>query len=335
MTFADQWSEQLLVGPVPGCREHVLRRRGARRGASRSTTMRLADVAEQSLKGGDPVAALAQLQEQVRARPADPKLRIFLFQLLCVLGQWDRALNQLTSRPSLDPEALAMAPDLRRRRALRGDPRPRCSTARRSPMIFGQPDQWLALLIESLLVAGRGEHEQSQQLRSLAFDEAPASAGDIDGRPFAWIADADSRLGPVLEAVINGRYYWVPFSRLIKIQIEPPEDLRDMVWMPAHLQFENGGESVALIPTRYPGSETAADGLIALARKTVWEEMAPDAHRGLGQRIIATDADECPSWRSARSRSTGSAEDDAGFRRRSWLINCSRRIGCSRRCWTV
>ena len=49
--------------------------------------MSLANVAEQSLKGGDPAAALAQLQEQVRAAPADPKLRIFLFQLLCVLGQ--------------------------------------------------------------------------------------------------------------------------------------------------------------------------------------------------------------------------------------------------------
>ena len=96
----------------------------------------------------------------------------------------------------------------------------------------------------------------------------------------------------MLEAVINGRYYWVPFSRLTKIEIEPPEDLRDMVWMPAHLQFENGGESVALIPTRYPGSETAEDGLIALARKTVWEEIAPDTHRGLGQRILATDTDD-------------------------------------------
>jgi type VI secretion system protein ImpE len=165
---------------------------------------------------------------------------------------------------------------------------------KKSPMIFGQPDQWLALLIESLLVAGRGEQDRSQELRARAFDEAPTSEGDIDGRPFSWIADADSRLGPVLEAVINGRYYWVPFSRLIKIQIEPPEDLRDIVWMPAHLQFENGGESVALIPTRYPGSETADDGLIALARKTIWEEIGPDTHRGLGQRIIATDTDDTP-----------------------------------------
>ena len=57
----------------------------------------------------------------------------------------------------------------------------------------------------------------------------------------------------MLEAVINGRYYWVPFSRLAEVTIEAPEDLRDVVWMPAHLQFENGGEMVALIPTRYPG----------------------------------------------------------------------------------
>jgi len=187
---------------------------------------------------------------------------------------------------------------------------------KKSPMIFGQPDQWLALLIESLLLAGRAEHARSQELRSRAFEEAPATEGDIDKRPFAWIADADSRLGPVLEAVINGRYYWVPFSRLLKIQLEKPEDLRDMVWMPAHLQFENGGESVALIPTRYPGSQSSSDGLIALARKTVWEEIAPDTHRGLGQRILATDAEDVPlmdvrtvSLNGSSEAAAGSAED--------------------------
>jgi type VI secretion system protein ImpE len=269
--------------------------------------MSLAEVAEQSLKGGDPVAALSQLQEQVRAKPADPKLRIFLFQLLCVLGQWERALNQLSVAASLDPAALAMKQtygDAVRCEAIRDD----VFDGKRSPMIFGQPDQWLALLIESLLVAGRAEHARSHQLRSRAFDEAPTTEGDIDGRPFGWIADADSRLGPVLEAVINGRYYWVPFSRLIKIQIEKPEDLRDVVWMPAHLQFENGGESVALIPTRYPGSQASGDGLIALARKTVWEEMAPDTHRGLGQRVFATDTDDVPLMEVRTISLAGSTE---------------------------
>jgi type VI secretion system protein ImpE len=51
---------------------------------------------------------------------------------------------------------------------------------------------------------------------------------------------------------------------------------------------------VALIPTRYPGSEESPDGLIALARKTIWEEMGADAHRGLGQRILTTDTDDVP-----------------------------------------
>lgn len=253
--------------------------------------MILADAAEQSLKSGDPVAALAQLQEQVRAKPADARLRIFLFQLLCVTGQWERALNQLNVASGLDPEVFAMAQtysDAVKCEAVRDE----VFAGRKSPMIFGQPDHWLALLIESLLVAGGGERDRSSELRALAFDEAPASSGDIDGRPFTWICDADSRLGPVLEAVINGRYYWVPFSRLTRIDFEPPEDLRDMVWLPARLQFANGGESVALVPTRYAGSASAPDGLIALARKTVWEEIAPDAHRGLGQRVFNTDAEE-------------------------------------------
>ena len=64
--------------------------------------------------------------------------------------------------------------------------------------------------------------------------------------------------------------------------------------MPAHLSFENGGESLALIPTRYPGSQSAGEGPIALARKTIWESIGEDAYRGLGQRILTTDGGDIP-----------------------------------------
>lgn len=246
---------------------------------------------EQSLRDGDPLAALQSLQEQVKTKPADAKLRIFLFQLLSVLGQWERALNQLNVAAELDPAALAMAQTYRE--AIRCELlRNQVFDGKKSPMVFGQPDQWLALLIESLLVCGQGRSQQADSLRAQAFDQAEASSGTLDGQPFAWIADADSRLGPVLEAIINGRYYWVPFSRLARISIEAPEDLRDVVWMPAHFQFDNGGETVALIPTRYPGSEQSSEGLIQLARKTVWEETSPGVFYGLGQRVLATDTGE-------------------------------------------
>jgi type VI secretion system protein ImpE len=100
------------------------------------------------------------------------------------------------------------------------------------------------------------------------------------------------RLGPVCEAVINGRYYWVPFARLSRIDLEAPADLRDLVWTPAHFQFANGGETVGLIPTRYPGSEQDPDAQIRLARKTVWQETSPDVFLGIGQRVWATDTGE-------------------------------------------
>ena len=250
-------------------------------------------AAEQSLRDGDPALALQQLQEQVRAHPADAKARIFLFQLLAVLGQWERALTQLSVAAKLDVSALAMAQmygEAIRCEVLRAQ----VFAGKKSPMIFGQPEQWLALLIESLLASGCGQAQESEQLRKLAFDQADASSGTMDDKPFTWIADADPRLGPLLEAIINGKYYWVPFARFSEIIIDAPSDLRDVVWMPAHFLFSNGGESVGLIPTRYPGSETCGEGLLALSRKTIWHEIAPDVFHGLGQRLIATDVGEVP-----------------------------------------
>ncbi|MDB5815042.1 MAG: virulence protein SciE type [Rhodocyclales bacterium] len=244
--------------------------------------------AEKSLGVGDPEAALALLQAGIRSNPSDAKLRIFLFQLLSVLGQWDRALTQLNVAAELDASALAMAQMYReavRCEVLRAE----VFEGRKSPVIFGQPEQWLALLIESMLVAGRGDEAGALVLREQAFEMAPATAGQIDGKPFEWIADADMRLGPVCEAVINGRYYWVPFSRLNQIDIEEPADLRDVVWSPAHFQFANGGETVGVIPTRYPGSQSSADGLVKLARKTEWDEVATGVFHGSGQRLWTTD----------------------------------------------
>ena len=246
-------------------------------------------AAEEALKAGDAALALKLLTEQVRGRPQDPKLRVFLFQLLAVLGQWDRALNQLTAAAELDASALPMAQTYRE--AIH------CETLRlqvfagqKVPMLFGEPEIWIALLIEALLREGRGEADAARTLRAQALEQAPTSSGTINGEPFAWIADADSRLGPVLEAIVNGRYYWLPWNRLSKIDFDPPQDLRDAVWMPAHLEFSNGGEVVALIPTRYPDTVLTGGDALALSRATDWRETAPGDYIGLGQRLITTDA---------------------------------------------
>jgi type VI secretion system protein ImpE len=96
----------------------------------------------------------------------------------------------------------------------------------------------------------------------------------------------------VLEAIINGQYYWIPFQQIQQIQIEEPVDLRDVVWMPAHFVWTNGGDTVGLIPTRYPDSETAEDSLLRLARKTEWTELNEASFIGLGQRLLSTNEND-------------------------------------------
>ena len=249
--------------------------------------------AEQAVREGNLQEALEELQEQVRADPANAKHRTFLFQLLAVRGEWNRALVQLNVAGELDPSALPMVQTYRAAlqcEFLRAD----IFQGKRSPLVFGEPAEWLALLIEALRLTGEGHHERSQELRGQAFEAAPASPGNIDGQSFQWIADADSRLGPVIEAIVNGRYYWIPFCNIREVEIEEPADLRDIVWTPAYFTWANGGRAPALLHARYPGSEASGDPQIQLSRRTEWHLQEGDLHFGYGQRMLATDTDEYP-----------------------------------------
>ncbi len=251
--------------------------------------------AEEALRQGDLDESLRQLQELVRREPANAKYRIFLFQLLALMGRWGRSLNQLEVAGELDAGALAMVQTYRE--ALQCEVlRAEIFAGQRSPLVFGQPEEWLALLIEAQRLAARGGEgaAQARSLRERALEAAPATPGRIDETPFDWIMDGDGRLGPVLEAIVNGRYYWVPFQHLRAIAIDKPEDLRDLVWLPAHFTWSNGGESVGLIPTRYPDSADATDPELRSSRRTEWIEQPDGTFVGLGQRMFFTDRGEYP-----------------------------------------
>ena len=243
-------------------------------------------TAEEHVRAGRLAEALAELQAEVKKRPSDPKLRIFLFQILAVQGQWDRALTQLEVVSDLDPGAVSMHQTYRE--ILRCEVQRReVFAGRQAPLFFGEPAEWMALLLRATQLGAQGKFEEARPLRERAFEEAPATSGTIDGRPFAWIADADTRLGPILEAIVNGKYYWIPFTRLSEHpDREADRSCATSPGLPAVLTFTTGGQSVAFIPTRYPGSEGAADPRVVMARSTEWSEPAPDVHHGLGQRLL-------------------------------------------------
>jgi len=237
--------------------------------------------------------ALSALQTEVRNKPEDTRLRIFLFQLNCALGRLDKALSQLQVIASLDSETMLLAQifrpviacELLRREVFEG---------KRTPLIFGQPTEWLGLLVQANELVARGEFTAAAEARTRAFEAAPASSGKVNGQPCDWVADADSRLGPVLEAIVEGKYYWIPFCRIQKIETVKPSDLRDLVWLPAQFTWSNGGTAPGHIPVRYPGTESSPKDSLRLARETDWQQRAGETYLGLGQRVLATQAEEYP-----------------------------------------
>jgi type VI secretion system protein ImpE len=249
---------------------------------------------EQLVREANLAQALQQLQDRVRRDPGSSADRAFLFQLLAALGQWERAANQLKVLRDLDPGSLitvqmywpAIQSELLRAAVFSGAT---------TPLLLGEPQQWMALLFESLKALSGGDFATAASLRQQAMDAAPARGGTINGEPFEWIADADPRLGPCLEMIVDGKYYWTPIINVRALRLEAPTDLRDLIWAQAAVTWSNGGQVPALIPVRYPGSEgSSATDEHRLSRRTDWIAQPNDTYVGMGQRMLVTDAGEYP-----------------------------------------
>lgn len=250
-------------------------------------------AAQEALAAGDLAGCRSALVEAVRAAPRDDSLRAFLFQFFCVTGEWSRAAQQLEVLGQLKPDALDMVGDYKSAIAAETT-REAVIAGRVQPSVFGDPPSWVGNLVEALRHDADGAGEAAHDLRQRALEAAPAEPGSVNGTRFEWFADADTRFGPVLEVVMNGAYRWLPMTEVAVLEVEPPKDLRDVVWTVAVLTINEGGQWPILIHSRYPGSEASADAAIALARRTEWRSLGGDHAAGLGQRLFAHGDEDVP-----------------------------------------
>jgi type VI secretion system protein ImpE len=240
---------------------------------------------------GDLAGALDAVSARVRQEPGNADLRASLFQVLAASGDWDRARSQLELAASLDAELMpfsrlyldVLAGEAERAAVFAGS---------RTPEIWGASEPWIGDLVAANRLQGAGNYDAAETLRSKAFAVVPTRSGTINGARFDWIADADERLGPVLEAFVNGQYRWLPLERIGAVTIEPPRQLGDQIWLPAVIAWAEGGKQAVLVPTRYAGSEQNEDALIRLGRKTAWRAATEELFEGEGQRVLATDTEE-------------------------------------------
>jgi len=237
--------------------------------------------ADELLRAGDLDGARALLVDAVRRGPQDQPARMFLFQLLCISGEWDKAQIQLRALAQLSPEAqmLAMAYS----QAIDAEKfRAQVFAGTAQPALLVKSSTWAGDLTGALSALCQGRLEDAEALRDQAFDAAPDTPGELDGVAFEWIADGDTRFGPALEAIIAGQWGLVPFDAIEKVESEGPRDLRDIVWLPVQLAFKTGQSVAALLPARYPGTELRQDASLRLTRGTDWVDQ-PWGQAGLGQ----------------------------------------------------
>lgn len=244
------------------------------------------------LKQGEFDQALRSAMEWTRQHPADADLRIGLFQLLAASGQWGRAREQLKLSATLDAErrelvaaySRVLDAELEREQVMSGQ---------MMPLMLGKVGQWQHDLLLALRQDRDGLAVEAAQRRGVAFAQAEAAGGSIDGVRFEWLCDADPRFGPCLEVVLETGYAWVAFSQLRELILEAPVSLRDLLWQPATLVWRNGDAVAGMVPCRYPGSEHSDQAALRLGRRTDWSG-TDIAARGIGQRMLITDHGDHP-----------------------------------------
>ncbi|MBK8977497.1 MAG: virulence protein SciE type [Planctomycetes bacterium] len=243
------------------------------------------DVAD-LLRHGQVQSALAAAKRAFQAQPNDPHRSVLLFELFALVGDLDRAAQRLDVVVQLDPKSVGFAQLYRGALDAEAERR-RVFAGADAPVFAGEPPAWAASFVEALRLDCDGQHDAARDLREAAFESVPATPGQADGVAFPWLADGDSRLGPILEIVIHGRYRWLPIPQIRSLETESPATPRELVWAPAKLTFVSGGHADVLIPARYP-LDPDPDDAVLLARRTDWIELAERSFRGVGQREFLT-----------------------------------------------
>ncbi|MCY1212275.1 ImpE protein [compost metagenome] len=252
---------------------------GGRIGSGLATTLQ---------QTGSVSGAVGAAETAVRQHPGAFDARWQLFQWLCVVADWQRALKQLQVATQLAPDFAQTAHvyrDLIRAEVFRRD----VFKGEREPGALLPAPGWMGRLRAALALTDAGDIEGADRSRHLALSKVSVSSGDHDGAGFAWITDSDTRLGPTCEIVSAGRYAWLPFAQLRKLEMGAVAGLLDLIWRPATLTLADGMVVRGFVPVRYPGSEEGSDA-VRLSRETQWTEIGQTAIIACGQKTWMTDA---------------------------------------------
>ena len=220
-------------------------------------------TAKELLDAGKVREAESALTAALRNDPGNAVQRTFLFELLCLTGQYDRAEKHLHILAKSNREA-----------------------------------EMGAVLYFSAVHAERTRHQMFQKQEFPTSPAKPSPPGKLNGKPFLSISDADPEIGPRLEVYAAGAYLWLPFEHIGSVNIDPPRRLRDTLWTPAFVltgpSFQGADIGQVIIPAIYPFSWKSEDPAVQLGRTMDWVADDEGHNFPVGQKTFIVDGEEVP-----------------------------------------
>lgn len=251
-------------------------------------------------KAGQLQDAIAAQTQEVKSHPADQNKRLFLFELLAFAGNLDRARKQLDVL-KFDQLELETAAQSYRKLLDAEEQRRRLFTDGLKPQFLLDPPEHVNLRLTAVNHLRQQQLSEAAKLLEQANAAAPALHGQLNGKPFDQLRDADDLFGTVLEVMAHGNYFWVPLEQVEFIGMKPPRFPRDLLWVPARLETAASAGDVFL-PAVYPNSHEHHDEAMKLGRLTDWKNAECGPVLGAGLRLfLAGDADvSLLEWRELK-----------------------------------
>jgi len=248
-------------------------------------------TAKELLAASELTAAIDEVTRTVKANPSSIPLRISLFELLLFSGDWNRAEQQLDVIGHQSMEN-GLGVQVYRSNIKAERDRSRLFSDGLRPHFISEPPAYVHLHLDAINRLREGSVGEARAILDRAEEERPALKNALNGASFSDFRDYNDLVGPVLEAIVQDQYTWIPFEQISRLEIDAPKTLRDLIWTPARIEAKDGTNGEIYIHTLYEGSYNHANDQVKLGRMTDWKDLGEDLYLGSGLRLFLLDGED-------------------------------------------
>jgi type VI secretion system protein ImpE len=249
--------------------------------------------AKTQLDAGNLNGAVEAALASVKSNPTDERARTFLFELSCFAGDWDRAERQLDVIGHQDVNAM-IGSQIYRQNINAERNRARLFSGGLKPEFMMSPPSYVEELLTANNRIREGNSAEAREILDKVEEERPAFAAKINGEEVSDFRDYNDLTSCVFEVIVKEAYVWLPFEQVTKVEFTQPKSLRDLFWIQAKIEIENGTTGEMFLPALYANSWKSDNDQARLGRMTDWRDAGDEIYLGEGLRMFWLDGRDKP-----------------------------------------